>query len=148
MKRGVIRIVLGIVMIVSQIISFAGQDSIDFFMYESIWQNIGFISGLFIVGIIGMVLLIFGARTYKKEICSQLVLHNNSKKKHFILKWVSFSFSALLFICYLLAMIFSEVSYGVVGILIILSTFSYMLYSLFYMYKIFPIQDEGCMSLQ
>lgn len=135
MKRGVIRIVLGIVMIFSQIISFAGQDSIDFLVYESIWLNIGFVIGYFIVGIIGMVLLIFGARTYKKEICSQLVLHNNSKKKHFILKWVSFSFSALLFICYLLAMIFSEVSYGVLGILIVLSVLSYMLYSLFYMYK-------------
>lgn len=132
MKRGIIRIVSGVVLLVLQLLSIIGLSSAGTANTNpDLWFNIGFYSP----AITGILLLIFGSRDYRNEIYSELILHSNSKKFHTVIKWVGFVLSTLLFIYYLLAFISSWSDFNIFTILNIFGFLSFSVYSLFYMYK-------------
>ena len=132
MKRGIIRIVTGIVMILLQLISIAGQQSSN----SSITNpNLAFYIGLYSVGITGVILLIFGIRAYSKGLYSQNVLHRKGKKISSIVKWTSFSISALLVLYYLIYIVVNIKDISISTWLMFIGTSFFFTYSLFYMYK-------------
>ena len=131
MKRGIIRIIAGIVMIILQILAIKGQSSVENLYYTNMWYNIGFYS----VGITGAILLFFGTRACSDGRYSQLILHSKTKTIHTIIKWVGFVLSTLLFIHYLRVFITWWPNFNIVTILYILGFLSFSVYSLFYMYK-------------
>lgn len=128
MRRGIIRMITGVVLIVLQLI---GQSAVGKIPSNDIWYNIGFYSP----GIIGVLLLIFGCRDYRNKRCSKLILHTNSKKIHTVMKWFGFVLSSLMFADCLLEMILSwpDINFG--SILNFVGFLSYCVYSLFYMYR-------------
>lgn len=132
MKRGIIRIVTGIVMIFLQLISIAGQQSTN---SSTTSPNAAFYIGLYLVGITGVILLIFGIRTYKKGLCSQNVLHRKSQKISSVVKWISFPTSALLMLYYLIFTIVNLKDLSISTWLMFIGTSFFFTYSLFYMYK-------------
>lgn len=132
MKRGIIRIVTGIVMILLQLISIAGQQSSN----SSITNpNLAFYIGLYSVGITGVILLIFGIRAYSKGLYSQNVLHRKSQKISSVVKWTSFSISALLVLYYLIYIVVNIKDLSISTWLMFIGTSFFFTYSLFYMYK-------------
>ncbi len=126
MKRGIIRIILGIVMIALQILGIYGA-----FAYGTVGSEI-YTPGYYSVGIGGIILLVFGLRAYKKGLRSQLVLHTNSGKLHTAIKWVSFAISTLLFISYLVTFVGNLESFPVFTLLMLLGFLSFSVYLLFY----------------
>ena len=132
MKRGIIRIVTGIVMILLQLISIAGQQSSNSSVTNS---NLAFYIGLYSVGITGVILLIFGIRAYSKGLYSQNVLHRKGKKISSIVKWTSFSISALLVLYYLIYIVVNIKDISISTWLMFIGTSFFFTYSLFYMYK-------------
>lgn len=132
MKRGIIRIVTGIVMILLQLISIAGQQSSNSSVTN---PNLAFYIGLYSVGITGVILLIFGIRAYSKGLYSQNVLHRKGKKISSIVKWTSFSISALLVLYYLIYIVVNIKDISISTWLMFIGTSFFFTYSLFYMYK-------------
>lgn len=128
MRRGIIRMVSGAVLIVLQLIA---QSAVGKLPSNDIWYNIGFYSP----GITGVLLLIFGWRDYRNKRCSKLILHTNNKKIHTVMKWFGVALCTLMIIyCLLDTIVFGsglngEIFLSIVGIL------AYLVYSLFYMYK-------------
>lgn len=132
MKRGIIRIVSGIVLLVLQLLSIIGLFSSGTTNTNpDLWFNIGFYSP----AITGILLLVFGSRAYRNEIYSELILHTNSKKVHTAIKWVGFVLSTLLFIYYLFVFISMLPDFNIFTILSMFGFLSFSVYSLLYMYK-------------
>ena len=131
MRRGIIRIVSGVVLLVLQLIAMIGTSSTSTNETYDMWVNIGF----YIPAIIGIILLFVGIRVCSNGVYSKLVLHNNNKKFHTIVKWCGFAISTILFIYYVLNVIFSLPNFDVFNILYILGFLSFSIYSLFYMFK-------------
>ena len=131
MKRGIFRIIAGIIMILSQLFSMATLSSagVEYVSFD-VWYIIGFYS----VGIVGIVLLIFGISAYKKGLRSQLILHTRSRKLHTVIKWVMFVITILLFAYYLITFITFYDS-TIYTLLMIFATLSFAVYLLFYIYK-------------
>ncbi len=125
MKRGIFRIISGVLLILSQLMSMSSDvanTSTDF------WYNVGYYSP----AITGIILLIFGIRAYKNNAYSKLIIHDKNKKVHTIMKWVGFILSTLLFIYYF----YSFFSYiDVFSLFNIFGFLCFSVYSLFYMYK-------------
>ena len=90
MKRGIFRIIAGSIMISLQLLLIIALNSADYY------TNAGYNSGFYTVGIVGIVLFIFGINAYKKGLRSQLVLHTKSRKFHTVFKWVMFVVTSLL----------------------------------------------------
>ncbi len=131
MKRGIIRIIAGIVMIILQILAMIGQSSVENTYDTNIWSNIGFYS----IGITGAILLFFGIRVSSDGLYSQLILHSKTKTIHTVIKWVMFSISTLLFVFYVISFINSWSDFNIFTILMIFATLSFALYMLLYVYK-------------
>ena len=131
MKRGIIRIIAGIVMIILQILAMIGQSSVENTYDTNIWSNIGFYS----IGITGAILLFFGIRVSSDGLYSQLILHSKTKTIHTVIKWIMFSISALLFVFYVISFINSWSDFNIFTILMIFATLSFALYMLLYVYK-------------
>ena len=132
MKRGIIRIITGIVLLVLQLLSIIGSSSAG---TTHNGTDIGFNIGFYSPAIIGIILLIFGGRAYRNEIYSELILHTNSKRVHTIMKWVGFTASTLLFIYYLFVVISMLPDFNIFTILSMFGFLSFSVYSLLYMYK-------------
>lgn len=131
MKRGIIRIIAGIVMIILQILAMIGQSSVENTYETNIWFNIGFYS----IGITGAILLFFGIRVSSDGLYSQLILHSKTKTIHTVIKWIMFSISTLLFVFYVISFINSWSDFNIFTILMIFATLSFALYMLLYVYK-------------
>lgn len=132
MKRGIIRIVAGIVLILMQILAMIGRSSMYYYSYS---YSIGFNIGFYSMGIVGIVLLIFGIAVYSEGSCSHLILHKKSKKFHTVVQYVAFSLTALLFLGYLLSFINSLPDIDFSALLMICGMLSLAIYLLFYLYK-------------
>lgn len=128
MKRGIIRIVAGIVLIISQMLAIIAQASMSTNTNTNMWLDIDSYS----VGIVGILLLIFGSRAYRYEIYSELVLHSKKNIMHTIAKWSAFTLSSLLFVLFLIGFLYN---FQVYTLLMAFATLSFSVYSLFYMYK-------------
>ena len=139
MKRGIIRIISGIVLILLQTLSLIGQTLADADPIPDSLVNIGFqiayIIGFFLPTIIGIALLIFGSRAYRNQLYSELILHRKSRKIHTVTKWVGFVLSTLLFVYYLLSFIYYWPEPDIFALLNMVGTLSFSVYSLLYMYK-------------
>lgn len=131
MKRGIIRIIAGIVMIILQILAMIGQSSVENIYNTNIWFNIGFYS----IGITGAILLFFGIRVSSDGLYSQLILHSKTKTIHMVIKWVMFSISTLLFVFYVISFINFWSDFNIFTILMVFATLSFSLYMLLYVYK-------------
>ena len=134
MKRGIIRIIAGSVMILLQLISMIALSSSDYYSLNA-GYNAGFNAGFYTTGIVGIVLLAFGISAYKKGLCSQLILHARSRKLHTVIKWVAFVITILLFVYYLITFITTFSDLNIYTFLMIFATLSFALYLLFYLYK-------------
>ena len=131
MKRGIIRIISGVVLLVLQFIGIDGLRSGNGNISGDFWTYVGFYSP----AIVGIVLIVFGRRAYKNNICSRLVLHSKSKKIHNVIRWISFAVSTLLCATYLLTFIASFADFDVYRLLMMFSTLAFCVYTLCYMYK-------------
>lgn len=129
MKRGIIRIVSGVVLLVLQVLSIIGSAG------ANVGGNLGYYIGFYSPAIIGISLLVFGSRAYRNEIYSELVLHSKSKKIHTVIKWVGFTVSTLLFIYYLLYFITNLSDFDIFSLFNLFGTLAFSVYALFYMYK-------------
>lgn len=67
MKKGKARIIVGVILIVLQIMSLAGNAKAGISIQLSSLYDITYLIGYFLVGIIGVVLLIFGIIAYRKS---------------------------------------------------------------------------------
>lgn len=72
MRKGIVRIVLGCVLILLQIMSIIGNPagmkiSISFANLYVFFYDVLFILGAYMVGIIGVILLVFGIRAFKNS---------------------------------------------------------------------------------
>ena len=119
-------------MILLQILSMIGENYAEYYTTSNIWYNICFYIGFYLVGIVGIILLIFGISTYNKGLRSQLILHTKSRKLHTVIKWVAFVITVLLFVYYLKTFI---TDLNIYTFLMIFSTLSFALYLLLYLYK-------------
>ena len=135
MKRGIIRIISGSIMILFQVLGILGQISREHHLSSIAWNNIGYYIGFYATGILGVILLIFGIRAYSKGMYSQLVLHTRNRRMHTVIKWAAVVITTLLFVNYLLLFIDSSASYTIYNLLMIFATLSFALYLLFYLYK-------------
>lgn len=131
MKRGIIRIVAGVILLVLQALSIIGLSSTDSY----VTPNLGFYIGFYSPTIIGITLLIFGSRAYRNQIYSKLILHSNNQKIHTAIKWVGFTSSAILFVFYLVFFIVGRFNFNIITIANLLGMLAFSVYSLFYMYK-------------
>ena len=129
MKRGIIRIISGIVLLILQVLSIVGSAG------ANASGNLGYYIGFYSPAIIGIALLVFGFRAYRNEIYSALVLHSKSKKIHTVVKWVGFTVSTLLFIYYLLYFITNLSDFDIFSLFNLFGTVAFSVYALFYMYK-------------
>ena len=132
MRRGIIRIVSGIVLLVLQLLAMIGASTVGM---ANVTGSIGFYLGFYSPGITGILLLIFGCRAFRNKVYSKLILHTNSSKVHTITKWVGFSISTLLLIRYLMEFIFQWPNFDLFVILSFFGFLSFSAYTLFYMYK-------------
>lgn len=130
MKRGIIRIIAGIVMIVLQVLAI-GQSSVYHTYDINVRSNVGFYS----VGVAGAILLFYGVRACSGGLCSQLILHNKTKTLHAVARWVMFSISTFLLVFYVISFINSWPDINVFTILMIFATLSFAVYMLLYVYK-------------
>lgn len=126
MKKGVIRIISGIVLLVLQVLSIIGSAG------ANAGGNLGYYIGFYSPTIIGIALLVFGSRAYRNEIYSELVLHS---KIHAVIKWVGFTVSTLLFIYYLLYFITNLSGFDIFSLFNLFGTLAFSVYTLFYMCK-------------
>ena len=131
MRRGIIRIISGVVLIALQLLFLDGPS----YSSANARFNIGYYIGYYLPAIGGVFLLIFGGRACYRGVYSKLVLHDNNKKIHTVMKWCGFALSTFLFLCNLLAFIASWDEIDVLAILNILGFLSFSVYTLFYMYK-------------
>ncbi len=133
MKRGIIRIIAGIVMIILQILAMVGQSLAEdtYNTNTSIWYDIGFYSA----GITGGILLFVGIRVCSDGLYSKLILHSKTKTIHTVTRWVMFSISTLLFVLYVISFIYYFPDFNIFTILMIFATLSFALYTLLYIYK-------------
>ncbi len=129
MKRGIIRIVSGVVLLVLQLLSIIGSAG------ANAGGNLGYYIGFYSPAIIGIAFLVYGSRAYRNEIYSELVLHTKSKKFHTVIKWVGFTVSTLLFIYYLLYFITNLSYFDIFSLFNLFGTLAFSVYALFYMYK-------------
>ena len=130
-KRGLIRIISGIVLLAMEILTFTMPSPPS----TNPNYNIGYYIGLYSPAILGITLLIFGGRAYSNGSYSKLILHENSKKIHTVMKWCGFALSTLLFLDHLLTFVASWRDLNVWTILNILGPLFFSVYALFYMYK-------------
>lgn len=130
MKRGIFRIIAGSIMILLQLLSIIALNSADYY-----YTNAGYNSGFYTVGIVGIVLLIFGISAYKKGLRSQLVLHTRNRKLHTVIKWVMFVITSLLCVDYLITFIQHFDSFNIYTLMMVFATMSFAVYLLFYIYK-------------
>lgn len=135
MKRGIIRIITGTVMILLQIVSIIGQSSTEGSASSDVFYNLGFNIGLYSVGIVGIILLVFGISAYHRGLRSQLILHTGSRKLHTVVKWIAFVITTLFFVCYLISFLQYRSDFGISVILMIFGTLSFALYLLLYLFK-------------
>ena len=133
MKRGIIRIIAGSVMVLLQLISMIVLSSSDYYLNAG--YNDGYNAGFYTTGIVGIVLLAFGISAYKKGLRSQLILHTRSRKLHTAIKWVAFVITILLFVYYLITFITTFSDLNIYTFLMIFATLSFALYLLLYLYK-------------
>lgn len=131
MKRGIIRIVSGVVLLLFQALALYGQSLTNTRMPADFWYQVGFYSP----AIIGFLLLVFGIRAHSNELYSKIVLHKNEKKIHTIIKWVAFAISTLFFVTCLLTLIENLSEIDFTNLFLLFATLALSVYSLFYMYK-------------
>lgn len=132
MKRGIIRIIAGIVMIILQIVvSIAAQPSLEIAYSTDIWYNIGFYS----VGITGAILLFFGIRVISSDTYSRLILHSNTKAIHNVARWVMFSIYIIFSVFYANIFLNNWPNINFFVVLMLFAMVSFALYMLFYVYK-------------
>ena len=129
MKRGIVRIISGIVLLILQVLSMIGSAG------ANVGGNLGYYIGFYSPAIIGIALLVYGSRAYRNGIYSELVLHTKSKKIHTVIKWVGFTVSTLLFIYYLLYFITNLSDFNIFSLFNLFGTLAFSVYALFYMYK-------------
>ena len=132
MKRGIFRIIAGIIMISLQLFSMMALTSagVDY-TSSDIWYNIGFYS----IGVVGVILLIFGIKAYKKGLRSQLVLHTKSRKFHIVIKWIMFIITAFVCVDYSISFIQNFDNFNIYTLLIVFAALAFAVYLLFYIYK-------------
>ena len=138
MKRGIIRIVAGSIMVLLQLLSMTSQSgSWYYYTSSNILYIFAYYIGYFSIGIAGIVLFMFGISTYEKGGRSQLVLHTRSTKFHTVFKWAMFVITTVLFVCYLVTFIqyFDSFNIFIDTLLMIFATLSFAVYLLFYVYK-------------
>lgn len=99
MRKGVVRIILGSYLIVLQILSSLGN-LLNGFHYQI--SSLSELFGLFLYGICGAILLVFGIKAYNSREEAKLILHNDQK----ILKYVF----GLLILLVLIISVFSSLS--------------------------------------
>lgn len=131
MKRGVIRIVSGVVLIALQVLSAIGSKSAN----ASVDGNLGYYIGYYSPTIIGVLLMAFGIRANYIGLETELVLHRNSKKTHTVVKWIGFALSVLLLLGNLYSIITDGPGFDIFTLLNLLGMLALSVYSLFYMYK-------------
>ena len=129
MKRGIIRIISGIVLLILQVLSMIGSAG------TNAGGNFGYYIGFYSPAIIGIALLVYGSRAYRNGIYSELVLHAKSKKIHTVIKWIGFTVSTLLFIYYLIYFITNLSDFNIFSLFSLFGTLAFSVYALFYMYK-------------
>ncbi|MBP3359356.1 MAG: zinc ribbon domain-containing protein [Clostridia bacterium] len=126
MKRGIFRIIAGIIMILLEFYLINLQDYNEY--YTS--SYIGFIIGV----TEGIILMAFGIRAYNKGLRSRLILHTKAGKPHTIVKWIVFATSTLLLAYYIYVCYYVHSFSGYI-IYMIFATLSFSLYLLLYLYK-------------
>ena len=132
MKRGIFRIIAGIIMISLQLLAMMALTSagVDYTSSDVLY-NIGFYG----IGVTGVILLIFGIKAYKKGLRSQLVLHTKSRKIHTVIKWIMFVITTLVCVDYSVAFIQNFDNFNIYTLLIAFATLAFAVYLLFYIYK-------------
>lgn len=130
MKRGLIRIVSGIVLIIMQILAIIGrayaENDVNAPTYAAA-SGVGF----YMMGIVGIILVYFGKKAYNLGIYSEIILHTKPKKPLEALKYIALSLLLLPCLMYFRYFSISNIS----GILMICSILSLAIYLLFYAYK-------------
>ena len=131
MRRGIIRIIAGVVLLAWELLTFTLPSSTT----ANVSYNIGYYIGYYSPAILGIILLISGGCACGNGIYSKLILHHNNRKLHTVIKWCGFALSTLLFLVYLLAFIASWRNANVLALLNIFGLLSFSVYALFYMYR-------------
>ena len=131
MRRGIIRVIAGIAMIILQLLAIIGQSSVENTYGTNAEANIGFYS----IGITGTILLFYGIRVCSDGLYSKLILHSKTKTIHTVARWIMFSISTLLFLFCVISFIDSWPDFNIFTVLMIFATLSFALYMLLYVYK-------------
>lgn len=135
MKRGKIRIIVGLLLIILQAASMINQSSSLQIHDGNILYTVAFGIGFFSIGITGTMLLFYGMKAHSDALRSQLVLHIRTNKVHTTIKWITFGISAILFTVYLWVFVYYLSYFDIFLLLMIFVNFSFMLYMLFYVYR-------------
>lgn len=126
--RGIFRMIAGAVLMLLQVLScLAYKQRNPYTVF-----NPGYYLGLYAPGIVGIVLLVFGIRAYRKKLYSKLILHSRRRKISAVIKWLGIIVSTLLLIIYILTGI------PTIRLELLLNLFgalSFCVYALFYMDK-------------
>ncbi len=129
MKRGIIRIVSGIVLLVMQVLSIIGSSG------TNAGDNLGYYIGFYFPAILGVILLALGSHTYQNVVYSELVLHTGRKNISSVVKWSGFTVSTLLSVYYLIDFITNMSDFDIFSLINFFGTLAFSVYTLFYMYK-------------
>lgn len=97
MKKGLIRIVTGLVFLFVQIIVLVWGEPSAVAPTESIVYSVAFYLGYYSCGICGILLLYYGSRAYKSGDTAKLVLHTDLKKIHSIVKYTILVLTVLVY---------------------------------------------------
>lgn len=136
MKRGIIRIVVGSILILLQIMSMIGSRSLGPSPFDSLYDFFVCV-GYYAVGIVGIVLLAFGFNAYTQGLFSGIVLHQRNGKWSTGIKWGVFAITTILLMSYLLNFIrlLAVERLHIDVLLIAFAALSFDVYLLFYLYK-------------
>lgn len=140
MKKGILRIVFGSILLLLQVIGLWGKMRSGYEPYEPLlfdfYDFLLYIWGYFGVGICGTVLLFFGIRAYKTGEHAALILHFNTRKIHTVIRWVCVGFISLSFVYYVFLFVCNW-QYGSIAIMLLqmFSLFFMLIYLLFYVGK-------------
>lgn len=88
MRKGIVRIILGIGLLCLQVASFAGNSNGGSIHTEASLYTLLYLIGYLFPGICGLVSLIFGIKAYRSGETANIILHRNKKKSHKIIKYI------------------------------------------------------------
>lgn len=132
MRRGIIRLVLGILLIILTVPALIGSMSTGYFVNATLIDYIGYFSPTFV----GVILWRRGARALDNGDRSELVLHTKGKAIHVVIKWIGFSLSVLLLFAHLNFFITAITDFwaefDIFAFLSVFGMFAFSVYFLFY----------------